>query len=409
VNSISGEDYIVLVPGQFNSEGSVERLFSSMELEPIYGDPTNIDQLPPSIVAAWSEESNGALEFFVQAEDSGAGVSRVFITYVADGRLITTELNPDPVTGFWTDSVAGLDITVEFLVQAVDGAGNTVADSNNGHLYSGGPTNQIINFVGQPHTFTITVWQDLGGGQSPASAVKPTVDLFSNDGAVPEVIEDTCASVGTNVNGQCMVTFVSDAPGTVGVNASVNLGVPGFPDLTVSAQTLARKTFVLPLGKIAPTQTTCENYLEGTAADLDTVQYGVRRRVINNAAPGVFFYYTKFAAPGHSFMVQINQISIPIFKLFEVQNLEQIRLFNSDCSSPSVDFTPYISSDGQASVWIDLGAAAAIGDGFILSVKYDTSSIVGADDPKGNVLYSFEASVDGEVVDFVPGLTLSRK
>jgi hypothetical protein len=411
VNSISGEDYVVLVPGQYNLEGSVQRLFSFLEFKPVYGDPDQIDGLPPSIESAWAEETDGGITIFVRASDAGSGVTEVYATYVAGGQLYTLPLENDSVDGTWSASVLNQDIDTEFLVQAVDAAGNTVADTNSGRLYAGPPTDLIINFVGDPHTFVITVYADTGnGGSRVVVGAEPDVEVSSPDGANPtfetDCSDETGASVyGTDGNGQCSVIVNATEPGSVDVSTTVVLD--NVLNLAASASTRARKIFITPFGKIAPTQTTCEMYVDGTAEDLDSVTYGTKGNVINNAAPGVFFYYTRFQAPSENFTIVIDQTSDPAFKLFEVQNLSQIRWFNANCGSPSGTFTPIINPDGQASIEV---AGANPGDEIVISVKFDTGSFVGENKPSGEVLHDFATFVDGEKLDFdASGLKLDRK
>ena len=99
----------------------------------------------------------------------------------------------------------------------------------------------------------------------------------------------------------------------------------------------------------------------------------------------------------------------PGFTLFEVQNIQQIRLFNADCSTPRFSYTKAITN-GQASIEVHLARGAKVGDLFIVSVKYATDAVVGQATPAGLIEYSFETAVDGKIVDFDPtGLFLRSK
>src|SRR5262249_43508308 len=53
----------------------------------------------------------------------------------------------------------------------------------------------------------------------------------------------------------------------------------------------------VPTGKVAPTETTCQDFTSGTAGDLTQVMYGTKIGRINNTSPGVFFYYSRVTAP----------------------------------------------------------------------------------------------------------------
>jgi hypothetical protein len=146
-------------------------------------------------------------------------------------------------------------------------------------------------------------------------------------------------------------------------------------------------------GQILETGTTCEQYVNGTAIELNEVIYRLKQGVINNVAPGVFFYYTTFTAPSADFTLDVVQSSVPPFTPFDVQNTEQVRLFNGDCSMPTVTFTSTIN--GQVTVNI---TGAAEGDVFVLSVKYETGTVIGLADP-GTTHYSYTTVVENQIVD----------
>jgi hypothetical protein len=191
----------------------------------------------------------------------------------------------------------------------------------------------------------------------------------------------------------------------VNVSASVDLGYPDQEPLTVSA--LARTVKTYTSGKIAPTDTTCEAYTARNADDLDTVLYGVKDGLINNAAPGVFYYYTYVTAPdNNSFTVDVAQSILPGFAPFEVQNELQIRLYDENCNLISKNYTSSIDN-GQAHLEI---SKAKEGDLFVISVKYDTATVVGLEAPIEDIKYLFRTFVNDNVIDFDPtGLFLRSK
>jgi hypothetical protein len=165
-------------------------------------------------------------------------------------------------------------------------------------------------------------------------------------------------------------------------------------------------------GKIAPTQTTCQDFINGTAGDLTEVAYGVKQGKINNTAPGVFFYYTSLVAPAPNFTVQIIQTkSDPEVPFFNVQgnvlNDEQMRLFNADCSNSALGV--FSTENGQVTLNV---TDAAVDQVFVISVKYDTSSVVGTSvsPPFPTFHYDFATQVDGTQVDQdADGLDLKKK
>ena len=159
-------------------------------------------------------------------------------------------------------------------------------------------------------------------------------------------------------------------------------------------------------GRLTVTGTTCEQYLDGSAVDITEVLYGVRDGVINNTAPGVFFYYTQLVTPSNAdFSVEILQSSSPDFPLFEVQNDQQIRIFNGDCTA---FVNPYMF-DKQAE-YVALHFEALDQDQtVVISVKYETGTVVGQEDP-GTIHYTFETYLDAGLVDWdADGLYLLKK
>jgi hypothetical protein len=159
-------------------------------------------------------------------------------------------------------------------------------------------------------------------------------------------------------------------------------------------------------GRILETGTTCEDYINGTAIELTEVIYQVKKELINNTAPGVFFYFTTFYAPGSEFTVEVDQVTNPAFEDFSVQNESNVRLFNGDCSMPSVTYTvttDFINDPGHASVHIQGAADQQV---FILSVKYDTGSVVGLTplsapppDKYATIQYDYWTVIGEDIVD----------
>jgi hypothetical protein len=96
------------------------------------------------------------------------------------------------------------------------------------------------NAIGEAHTVTVSVDQNLGLGAGFVDALvgHVTVTLTDTLGAVsiPNNLASTCDELGDNLdaNGQCTIVFTSNVAGKVTVNASV--------DLTVSGQAMTRDT-----------------------------------------------------------------------------------------------------------------------------------------------------------------------
>ncbi len=79
------------------------------------------------------------------------------------------------------------------------------------------------NAVGDPHIFTVTVEQQIGGGAwTPVQGVVPAVTV----NPTPDSTTNACAS-GTNASGQCTVTINSNSARVFSASASVTASVNG--------------------------------------------------------------------------------------------------------------------------------------------------------------------------------------
>jgi len=90
----------------------------------------------------WLRElAPGGVEFTVDAEDFDSGVQRVLVTIHAPngkggGVWYSLELQLDDITGMWRRFVPGLDAaSLQYLVQAMDWAGNVTVTNNKGAFY----------------------------------------------------------------------------------------------------------------------------------------------------------------------------------------------------------------------------------------------------------------------------------
>jgi Ig-like domain CHU_C associated len=135
-------------------------------------------------------------------------------------------------------------------------------------------------------------------------------------------------------------------------------------------------------GHLFPTQTTCCHYITGTATALQNVCTKVTGNVVNNAIPGVFFYYSSVVAPAESFTIEVRQTNDgDLNKLFNIQgysftrpNTQQIRLFTSNCGL--VAYSSSFINSGKGARLLVTGATP--GATYIVSIKYETKSIIGA-------------------------------
>jgi len=150
-------------------------------------------------------------------------------------------------------------------------------------------------------------------------------------------------------------------------------------------------------GHIFPTQTACCHYISGTATDLLSVCTTTKETLVTNAIPGVFFYYSYIVAPSANFTIEVKQTNDgDLNKLFKVQNLRQVRLFTDKCENKS--FTASIVNDGANAKYVITGATP--GATYVVSVKYDVKSLLGANylvypGSDLNSTYTFGSYVNG--------------
>jgi hypothetical protein len=85
-------------------------------------------------------------------------------------------------------------------------------------------TPNATNGITEPHTFTVTLFKDVGDGAGFVVFPNAHVDVTLTDagGAVHSAPTGTCTNAGANTNasGQCTISFTSNSAGTVTGNAS---------------------------------------------------------------------------------------------------------------------------------------------------------------------------------------------
>jgi hypothetical protein len=191
-------------------------------------------------------------------------------------------------------------------------------------------------------------------------------------------------------------------------------------NVSVTSGCTAELVTVRTSGLIAPTNTTCANFIatnnEDPNFDLDQVHYAVSGGVITQGInPGVFFYYTKFTVPASgSLVVHLNQSNTPnlsglLFGVAQAPATSQVSLFNGDCSTFAGTATIAIGGTNSSQVTVTYSGLTA-GQTLIIGVKYSTKTIAGQTAPNtSTVHYTFTTTFDASttVIDTDPaGLDL---
>jgi hypothetical protein len=148
--------------------------------------------------------------------------------------------------------------------------------------------------------------------------------------------------------------------------------------------------------KIAPTQTTCQQYRDGTAMDYTELFYNVSKGKIGSVAPGVIFFWSTIVAPSADFSLEGHQLnSSGTLKWRDMANLD-VFLWDANCDKvQTVTLTKAV--DGHPL----LNVTGATPDAtYYFSVKYDTSSIAGTavKNPYPTVNYTFQTWLNGTFV-----------
>ncbi|HEY68845.1 MAG TPA: hypothetical protein G4N97_11315, partial [Thermoflexia bacterium] len=132
VNRFGDRPRLAVVPGQFNRDGDVERLYSRMQLRVFYSDAD--DYAPPTIWRVTTETVEGGWEFDVQVTDP-SGVYAVAVVYESSPWRVLY-LTKDGISNHWRGTLTGVGERVRFFIQAVDKAGNVALETNKGLLFT---------------------------------------------------------------------------------------------------------------------------------------------------------------------------------------------------------------------------------------------------------------------------------
>src|SRR3954470_248100 len=224
----------------------------------------------------------------------------------------------------------------------------------------------------------------------PAPTGSVTFTLYDN-GACNGTVLATDANKALNGRGLATSATLT-TPATAGsfsYRAHYN-GDGNYPAKDAACEPFSTKT--TPTGLIAPTQTTCSDVLNGTAAVLGQVNYSLSGGKIGQGInPGVFFFYSKITTtlPNQVVTVSQSNTSTNNTPLFGILN-GQAWLWSGDCSSKLVGSTTGANDSGASFTVPTPG-------NYIIGVKYQTKSIAGANAPvPADITYNFATSLGGQ-------------
>ncbi|HKO76866.1 MAG TPA: T9SS type A sorting domain-containing protein [Flavobacterium sp.] len=236
----------------------------------------------------------------------------------------------------------------------------------------GTPTSFMITVNPKPALVITTPTIPCSPGTIDLTALAITANSTLPSGTTFSYYLDNNGVAGSQITS---AVAASVSAGTYWIKATAPANVGGCTDI---------KSIIIPVnncgGLIYPTATTCTSFLNNQPP-LDKICYTVTKKgtktTISNATPGVFFYYAKIIAPSTGPLtievIQFNNSS-PHVKDFAIQ-LDQVFVFDNNCTKVATgkEVTPPKGS-GQAKVTIP----NAIKDRtYVISVKYDTKTIIG--------------------------------
>ena len=157
------------------------------------------------------------------------------------------------------------------------------------------------------------------------------------------------------------------------------------------------------VSQITPTNTTCDQFLNGTATTLSFAEYSLKGNpaVINQVDPGVFFYWVKFTAVAGSNTVMVNETitSGNFSALFTYQAGSNV--FNLDCETQHPTITQL---GGTVSLTFNAPSAGV----YVALVKFSANSVKGNAAPAPGTTVNYEISTAG-VVGSTEGIDLKKK
>src|ERR1041385_7605938 len=151
------------------------------------------------------------------------------------------------------------------------------------------------------------------------------------------------------------------------------------------------------IGQLTHTTATCTMFIGGTADPLSDIHWLTSNNVITTISPGVFFYYSRVAAPRTDFTIVVQQIvDDSRFPFCDVQR-DQVVVYDQDCGHIA---TGGQSTPGQATVDVH---GARPGQVLVVGVKYSLKTLVGTYmDATMGCHYDFHTLVDGHMADADP-------
>ncbi len=222
-------------------------------------------------------------------------------------------------------------------------------------------------------TYTIVVTNNSDAFAWTGSVIDNVLGTLATSVTIPAGGHVTYTPSGT-INGTVTNTVTADGK----FDDSATTSASATASATVTGQNCAQ---------ITPTDTTCSDFANGTAATLSLLQYTVKDNLINSVSPGVFFYWVGFvASPGSNTVVIHQAITTANFDSHFFSFAAGSNAFDKNCSSLGATIT---QSGADVTVTFNAGSGGKV----FLGIKFDAGSVKGFTPPSGSgtAHYSFDA------------------
>jgi hypothetical protein len=146
VNGAGDAPYLAGTFAMFNMQSHELRLMKQARVEALYAPDTVTDFTPPTVLDVKSTAMKGAMYISTTVQDSAGTVSRVLVTFFEPGRIWSADLTQDlsDASGLtWSGTIDGVMLNSDFIVQAVDNAGNMTQYSTKGGYLEAPPAIQL--------------------------------------------------------------------------------------------------------------------------------------------------------------------------------------------------------------------------------------------------------------------------
>jgi len=255
-----------------------------------------------------------------------------------------------------------------------------------------GLNNTVDNF-GLTDQLSAGTWS-VGGPDAAGCAIDAANLLSCNWGTVNEGTSKTITVGRSTTDADCGTTITNTA-NIQGSDLVYESGTDLNDNSSTATVTVTCAPPPPPSAKITPTGTTCQQFRDGTAADLNELLYGVRANGnIGNVAPGIGFYFVQWNGSPIS-IVQTDNGSTPPF------GVQSVQVYHSSSCDKLTSGTTVVTGT-TTTISIDNPAGS-----YIVRLAFDPNTVVGSPAPSpSTVVYQYTTNGVANSTDTV---NLARK